>query len=208
MKLLTKIVLILVWLGVITTPPTLFILTRGGLPTNPLELFPVFGLLAFTLIWGQIMLGLFMGPLSRLFPKIFPVHIVQGLTALLFALLHPLLLIIGATPAVYLTYGFIDPALKGYVFLGQGALLLLIIGVSAGLLRKSPKIKAFWRKIHYVNYVVFFLAFTHSWNVGTDLSISWVLDGLWIFMLATVVIGLIYKKLLAPKQLLSRATVG
>jgi predicted ferric reductase len=196
----TKAVFILIWLAVIITPPALFVSVRGGLPAEPLQLFPVFGLLALTMVWAQIMLGSFMVPLEKHFPNAFKLHIGQGILALLFAVLHPLLLIIGATPAVYAVYGFVDPALKSYVFLGQGALLLLILGIAAGLLRKWPPIKRIWHWLHLVNYLVFILAFVHSWNLGTDLSISYVLNGIWIFMLVTVIIGFLYRRIYIPSK--------
>ena len=101
MKLLIKIIIGLLVLSALFTPLLVWLQTNGSLLGNSLSLeanlrllFPLLGLLAFTCLWLQIMLGLFMSPLTRLFApfNIFKLHVFFGLTTATLILLHPLLL--------------------------------------------------------------------------------------------------------------------
>ncbi len=201
MRSLFKYGLVALWLIVIVTPPFIFLLAHGTEAfANLATAFPFFGLIAFTLIWSQIMLGAFMRPLEQLYPKIFPLHIIQGLTALIFAFIHPLLLTLVYWPHLLdvFHYDFVSPNLVPFVYLGEAGLILLICGVLAGLLRRWPPIQRYWHWLHLVNYLVFFLIFFHSWNVGGDLQTQPVLKGLWIFFFGTVLIGLYYRRIHRP----------
>lgn len=190
----------IVWLLILFVPPTTYFVNRGGLSADPRTLFPLFGLLAFTLVWSQIMLGAFMRPLTKLYPKVLRLHIAFGLLTFTFALLHPLLLIVGYTPASYFGYTFVAPELKSAVFLGQGALLLLLLGVLAGLLRNWKPLQRVWRWFHFSHYLVFFLVFFHSMRLGTDLSITPYLRGLWLFFFVTVVVAIMYRRFYIPNK--------
>jgi hypothetical protein len=199
-KSLVKYGLVIIWALLLLTPPVTYFVNRGGLLADPKTLFPLFGLLALSLVWSQIMLGAFMRPLTKLYPKILKLHIAFGLLTLAFALLHPLLLIVGYTPAGYFGYTFVAPELKSAVFLGQGALLLLLLGILAGLLRNWKPLQKAWRWLHFGHYAVFFLAFFHSMRLGTDLSISPYLRVLWLFFFVTVVIAMVYRRFYVPNK--------
>lgn len=206
-----KLLLVVVWLAILLTPPLVFINRSTPETFSHLgTIFPFFGLIAFTLVWSQIMLGSFMRPLEKLFPNIFPFHIAQGLTALGFAFLHPILLVGSFYPDQlnqYFEYHFIPASMKGYVYLGQASTILLLIGVAAGLLRNWPPLKKSWHWFHLVHYVVFFFIFFHSWNLGSDLQTSALLRGLWIFFFVTVVIGILYRRgYIVMKEGLIKAT--
>lgn len=208
MKQALKVVLPILWLVTLITPPVLFLSTRPAESlSDPRVLFPVFGLIAFTLIWLQIMLGAFMRQLVRIFPKVLTLHIGQGIFALGFAVLHPFTLIYSFLPGNledYFHYTFIAPEMKFFVHLGQASVPLLILGIFAGAMRNWAPIKRVWRWLHMVHYVVFFAIFFHSWNLGTDLATSPYLRGLWIFFFVTVVIAIVYRRVYIPHKENSR----
>lgn len=204
MKTLLKFGLPITWILILATPPVVFIRNNGwSVFEQPLTLFPLFGLLAFTLVWSQIMLGSFMRPLEKLYPKIFVFHVAQGLLTLGFAATHWVLLSSSFLPdrlADYLGYAFVAPELKVYAIFGQSALLLLILGVTAGLLRNYPPIKRYWHWLHLVHYAVFFLVFFHSMRLGSDVQTTPILTNLWYFFFASVIAGIIYRRLYLPAK--------
>lgn len=211
MNKLLKYGVAVLWVVILATPAAIFISSRDAAAyTEASSIFPLFGLIAFTLIWSQIMLGAFMRPLEKIYPKIFPLHIFFGIATLIFAVLHPFLFTLNFIPdrlSDYLSYSYTTPALKTYVQLGQIGFLLLVAGVLAGLLRNWPPIKRYWHWFHLVNYAVFFLTFFHSWNLGTDVQGSEILRSLWIFFGVTVIIGFIYRRIyVVSKEGLAKST--
>jgi hypothetical protein len=204
MRTLLKYGIVIVWIAILLTPPTIFI-QNNGWPnwSEPITFFPLFGLMAFTLVWSQIMLGSFMRYWEKLYPRILPLHIVQGLFTLGFAGTHWLLLFSTFLPnrvAEYLGYTYVSPELKIYAILGQIALLLLGLGVVAGLLRDWPPIKRYWHWLHLVHYLVFFIIFIHSRNLGSDLHSTPALQYLWYFFFVTVAGGIIYRRFYVPSK--------
>ncbi len=204
MKSVMAKLLFAAWLIVIVTPPLVFLNHQSTAAlTQPATAFPFFGLIAFTLVWSQIMLGSFMRPLSHLYPNIFPFHVGQGLLALGFAITHPSLLLFSFLPdriSSYLSYQFVSPSTVRFVYLGQASLLLLILGVGAGLLRNWPPLKLIWHWFHLVHYLVFFFILIHSWNLGSDVQTSPILRSLWLFFLLTVIAGLVYRRIYVVAQ--------
>lgn len=201
---LMRIVIPILWAGILIIPPLVFIQNRSveALSTASTA-FPIFGLIAFTLVWSQLMIGSFMRLLTRIYPRILAWHIAQGLTALGFALLHPFLLILSLRHdlGIYFGYQFVPSGFAPYVYLGQAALLLLVIAVAAALLRRWPPIQRYWHWIHLLNYGVFFLVWFHSWNLGGDIQTTPLLRGLWQFFFVTVIAGLVYRRLYIPSQI-------
>lgn len=143
--------------------------------------------------------------LTNYFPNIFKFHIWQGLTALLFAFIHPTLRVLSLPNQQMIDYfmfkiDFVDPSLVFFVYLGEAALLLLVFGVLAGLLRNWPPLQRYWHWLHLVNYIVFFLAWYHSRNLGSDVNSSSLLQWLWWFFFVTVVIALVYRRVYIPSK--------
>ncbi len=204
MRILIKWLLIIGWIAIIITPPLVYVnLQTPAALSRPGTAFPIFGLIAFTLIWSQIMLGAFMRPLSNYFPNIFNFHIIQGLTALTFAILHPLFLLIAHLPNwldIFNNRTLVPPGRLVYVTYGKVGFLLLILGVLAGLLRKWPPVQRYWHWIHLVNYLVFFFILVHSVGVEGDLILSPILQSLWFFFFVTVIIAIIYRRITVPLQ--------
>lgn len=162
--------------------------------------FPVFGLYAFTLVWAQIMLGSFTPFWRKFFPRVTTLHRRLGVFALVFALLHPTLLLIGVGPAVYLARTYVAPNLIPFIWLAYVQLFLLVTTASTALLMKLPWLRRRWRIIHLLNYTVFFSVLIHSWALGHDLQTSAVLRGLWVVYGLTVIIALVARILRSQQQ--------
>lgn len=161
-------------------------------------LFRLFGLYALVFLWGQIMLGLFMGPLARLYGHSW-VYFQrwQGIFALLLAIMHPLILYV----AYYLYTQVFNPvqavawyagALAGYAYLGMAALILMLVTVGSALLMRWPALQKRWRWVHLFNYVVFGLVLVHSYMLGSEANV-WPMSFLYLIFTITFVGGLVYK---------------
>ncbi|HLC99470.1 MAG TPA: hypothetical protein VJC11_00740, partial [Patescibacteria group bacterium] len=79
-----------------------------------------------------------------------------------------------------------------YIALGRLALYLLFLSVTAALLRRKLTKWNLWRKIHVLNYLIFFLIFFHSQNIGTDAPRE-PFHTISLFAAAGVVSGLLYR---------------
>lgn len=209
-----KYFLTLIWICVLILPIWLFVSLRTTAAFgSAATIFPLIGLIAFTLIWSQIMFGAFMKLLTNYFPNIFKFHIIQGITALLFAILHPSLRVISLPTQHMIDYfkfkiDFVDPTLVSFVYIGEAALLLLICGVFAGLLRNWPPVQRYWHWVHLINYLVFLLGWYHSWNLGGDINSSPLLQNLWIFFLITFIIAFSYRRIYIPSKFGLRNTTS
>ncbi len=202
-----RIFLPLVYIAVLVLPGYIFFSLRGGLSflegttlqQGQLLIFPLFGLYAFTLVWAQLMLGTSMDLLRRVFPWVEGFHRKQGVFVLLLALTHPTLLLLAYGPAEYLAHSFVAPEQALFVYLGQFQLFLIVLTVSAGLLRKWRPIRRSWRYIHWANYLVFISAWIHSWFLGTDVQPT-ALRYLWIFFGITAIVSTIARVVRGTKR--------
>lgn len=190
-------VLLIAYLIASFLPVYSFFALRGGLsaiPTTNLRalsyfLFPLCGLYAFTLLWLQVLVGSSMAPLTRLFPTIRKIHKRHGIYALVFACLHPLLLLVGIGFNNYITFSYISRLLLIFVLLGYVQLLILFTVVITALLMYSRLLRGKrWRYIHFLTYAAFVLAWIHSWVLGTDVQAT-PLRYLWLFAAATVLVS-------------------
>ncbi len=170
----------LLYLSTIWIPAYAYFYNRGGVgflegmdfKTASIFVFPLVGLYAFYFIWAQLLLGScinILRPLSKWFERW---HRVQGIFALLFALSHPLLIVIGYGLEAYLQKQYISEDLAIYVLLGQVQLLVLLTTVTAAILSRLPFIKRYWQYIHMANYAVFVMVWIHSWFIGSDVRIA------------------------------------
>lgn len=165
-----KIIFWVIWLGLLSLGFYTISKTIVVSPLNFLE--RVSGVFIFTLLFIQIMLGAYMDKLTSKFGSwIFKVHAIQGPIIYLLALIHPLFLLIFN----YKVFHTIDPfyiytqacllcpkQLELFYTFGRLGLWFLTIGVFA----------ANWKKLHFINYVVFFFVAMHGWFVGSDFRLS------------------------------------
>lgn len=167
----------------------------GGLEVEDLSLyllFPLFGLLAFSLMWthyvvGAIrrLVGIDKAPLKQYFG-------VTGWAAVVFILLHPSLLIFqlwrdgaGLPPTSYQNY--VGPALKWAVMFGT---LSLLIFLSFETKRWFDK-KGWWPVIEYANVVAMFAIIAHSLALGSNLQTGW-FRWLWLFYAVSLLVSVGY----------------
>lgn len=186
---LTKIGFWLIWLVLVLLGPYVIsktvvfpkVFSDYGLTLNFLE--RLSGVFIFTLLFIQIVLGAYLEKLTSKFGGwIFKVHAIQGPVIYLLALIHPLFLFVFN----YKVFHTLDPFyiytqacllcktnIEFFYTLGRLSIWFLTIGVFAALFRSSDNwLKKNWRKIHLLNYFVFFFVAIHAWFVGSDFHIS------------------------------------
>lgn len=143
------------------------------------------GLLAFTLLFWQIILGAFMNKwIDMLGAWIFNFHVTQGAMIYALVILHPLLFVLFNFRAL----GRIDPF---YVFtdlcvlcssrleflynFGRIGFWLITLGVVAAKFHTQPWLRVHWRKLHILNYVAIIVVAIHGRFMGSDTRpfLSW-----------------------------------
>ena len=131
------------------------------------------GLLAFSLLFAQIMLGSFMGKWVQILgARAFKFHVTEGLVTYGFILVHPLMQVLidfelRGVLGAFMTF---LPGRDIFLNLGKISLLLLTVGVFAAYFRTKPFFRRHWLKFHILNYVAFSLIAVHSWYLGTDIK--------------------------------------
>lgn len=156
------------------------------------QLFPLFGLLAFSLMWAHYVVGAkrrFLGVDKTALKTYFAV---TGWAAILFILLHPTLLIfqlwrdgLGLPPNSYLTY--VGPSLKWAVGLGTLSFLLFLAFETKRWFSK----KGWWPVIEYGNVIAMFAIIVHSLALGSNLQSGW-FRWVWLFYAASLALSLMY----------------
>lgn len=144
--------------------------------------FPLVGLYAFFMIWGQIIIGSSMSVLRKHMPWIETFHRAQGTFALLLGISHPFLLAVSVGTKDFLAFSFVAPEQKVFALLGFFQLFLLMLTALTAMLMKLPFLAGRWHYIHYLNYVLFACIFVHSWNLGSDLASNQHLKIMWCIL--------------------------
>lgn len=140
------------------------------------------GIFIFTLLFIQIILGAYMEKLSSKFGGwIFKVHAIQGLVIYLLALIHPLFLLIFNFKVfhiidpfyIYTQVCFLCKNKSEFLYtFGRLAIWFLTIGVFVAIFRSSDSwLNKNWRKLHTLNYLVFFFVAIHGYFLGGDFNV-------------------------------------
>lgn len=160
-------------------------------------------LLAFIMMADQIITGTFMPRITeKLGGWFFQYHITLGAITYALIIAHPLLYLINLT---YATRSF-DPFYifsdfcvicvtvdQLYISLGRiGFWLAIVAGLAAIFRVKIFQIRAYWKYIHIINYVAFFMIAIHAWFVGSDVSSTAFLY-LYILVVGGVILTLLIK---------------
>lgn len=151
-----------------------------------LNLFPIFGLLAFTLLWLHSISGVYEEWLRERFHFDALIHW-TSLVILVSMLLHPLLLLI------VVDFQFLA-IFEGHVLeiaLGLMGLVLLLTYDVGKALYKYNFFSKNWHKILVVSTIGFLLTFFHSIMIGSDLQ-SGFMRYLWVFYGVTAIASTIY----------------
>lgn len=124
-------------------------------------------------------------------------HRITGILAVSFLLVHPLMVSLGdGKPELLNPFRSPWP-----VVLGQAALLLLLIHITAALLRPKLTIDYIvWRRIHKGAYLIFTLGFVHSFAQGDDLK-SHALQLVWIILLCVIGGFFFHRHFARPRRL-------
>ncbi|MFZ3301293.1 MAG: hypothetical protein WA152_01100 [Microgenomates group bacterium] len=161
------------------------------------------GISAFVLITLQIFLSS-----NRKFLKF---HMLNGILAYTFVFIHPILMILyrysySSDFDPFYVYTDVcvlcDGIYEHYINLGRIAFYLLTISVFVAKFRKgisilgkttSDWIVNNWRKLHVINYLVFYIISIHAYNIGSDSTKQWFIYLFWFCQI--VVLGVLLKKL-------------
>lgn len=174
---------------------------------NGYLLFPLFGLLAFSLMWAHYVVGALRRagsidkePLKNYFA-------ITGWMALIFILAHPSLLIFelwrdgfGLPPNSYLTY--VGPAMKWAVALGTLSFLIFLAFESKRWFDK----KGWWPVIEYAQVVAMFAIVAHSLALGTNLQTGW-FRFVWMVYAASLLLSVAYLYFVELKQAKQEGTL-
>jgi predicted ferric reductase len=161
------------------------------------------GLYGFILIFVQIMIGAYMDFARRVFgPRILNFHIQEGFVAYGLILAHPVLFLLnkalaGAPDMLDLLVPRFTTSYEVYLSFGKFGFILLTIAVLATRFRKTPFLQKHWRKLHILNYVAFWLIFSHSFNVGSDTQAG-VFSWLYPVMAILVIFSIFYRRVYIP----------
>jgi predicted ferric reductase len=173
--------LLMAFLTLIRVTPLSFALGGSVKLTN--FIYRGLGLIIFSLLFVQIILGAFMGKLTKKLGEwVFSFHVFEGALAYTLVLLHPIFFLL----STYFAGGKFDPYVAFvnvcllcnspagyYQTLGIISFWLLSVAVFAALFRKStPWLKANWRKFHVINYVTFLVVGAHGFLLGLDFRVQ------------------------------------
>jgi hypothetical protein len=156
------------------------------------ELFPLLGLLAFSLMWSHYIAAVIRMHWNVPKEVLHTYFEATSLIVLIAIFLHPGLLAwglwrngLGLPPGSYKHY--VAPALKGFIIFGQVSLLLFL----AYELRHKFSDRSWWKYIGYGTDIAMLLIFIHALRLGTQLQTGWLRD-VWYVYGFTLVISLVY----------------
>jgi len=151
------------------------------------NIFPLLGILAFTLLWLHTISGVFEPWLRKLFDFDLFVQVTSIIIFVSFVL-HPFLLLIYSDFSFTKVFSYAD---LYYIRLGIIGFLLLITYDIGKFLKKYDFFVRNWDTILVVSTVGFLFTFPHSLVIGSDLQ-SGTLRVVWIFYGVTAILSTIY----------------
>lgn len=164
------------------------------------KLFPLFGLLAFSLMWAHYVVGALRRLVGVERANLQDYFDLTGWAAFIFIVLHPVALITqlwrdgqGLPPNSYLNY--VGPSLKWAVALGTfGFVMFLAFETKRWFSRKG-----WWPIIEYGNVVAMFAIIIHALALGSNLQTGWY-RSVWIGYAVTLFASICYLYYLAVKK--------
>jgi predicted ferric reductase len=138
----------------------------------------LFALLAFTMLFYQIVIGMYMRKLVEKFGTfVRKFHYFQGIIIYILILFHPLLFLLSnfrLTRSFDPFYVFTDFCIlcktlfENYLTFGRISFWLISLTVIVAVFRSYPSLRNNWLNFHRINYLVFIITAIHAWGVGTD----------------------------------------
>ncbi len=163
-------------------------------PSNLYELFPVLGILAWSLMWTHYANG----SLTMLLPKLERNALYKKVTeyaVLGLILAHPFLFIYARyrdtgliPPASYV--GYVGEANVVYILMGTLGLMIFLSYEVFSRLREHPKVSSNWRWVSISQILAMVLIFIHSLSLGTLLATEWFQT--WWIILAMLLLPCFY----------------
>ena len=191
---IVQFLLVAIYVTLLVIPGWIFFSQRGGIAflgsfadfqAGLRLLFPLFGLYAFTLVAMQAMIGPNISLLRKYFPKIREFHRYEGTFALLFVILHPVMIVAGFGLGDYFGFNYVSPDLIPFLIPAYTAFTIILITAGSAILAWRGKRITWWRWVHRFNYLAFILVWIHSWFIGTDIQTT-SLRYIWLFYLVIV----------------------
>ena len=145
-------------------------------------LFPLLGLLAYSILWLQMLVVSRLIPLSTIVRNNF--FFISGLVFLLLIIAHPLLLSIAQYQIGQSVVDYVGDTKQVFIFL---ALAAWVIFITYEIFNKFKKWRYFnnsMKVFKYLNYIAFYLIFVHSISLGTHLQ-DGLLKFIWYFYALT-----------------------
>lgn len=137
--------------------------------------FPLFGLIAYSLMWTHYTLGALRRYMKLSKEVNHSYSVVSGVVVLVCILLHPTLLItglqrdgFGLPPNSYFAV-YTEPIMKGAIVLGTISLLIFL----AYELKRWLEKKSLWRVVNKLQLIAMALIFYHALVLGGELSVGW-----------------------------------
>jgi len=184
---LNKPFFIILWIIILLSGPFTVLKSIKGvdLSQNPVFLISVLqriiGLLVFSMLSVQIILGAFMKRWrNKLGPKALKFHIIQGSVAYALILIHAFLFLIfnfktrGIIDPFYVFTDFCllcKPKIELYYTFGRIAFWFISLAVLAAMLRGETWWRKNWKYFHILNYIVFLLVAAHIFFISTDIKL-------------------------------------
>lgn len=157
------------------------------------------GLIVFTLLPVQILLGAYMTRLAEKFGSwIFWFHITQAIIIYTLILVHPVAFLIlrkfngGPLDPFYVFTDFCllcNKKSELYLTFGRFGFVFLTLGYLAGKFRTITFLRKHWKNFHYFNYLGFFVIAFHGYKVGSDMTSP---NFYWYFITAIVLVLIIF----------------
>ena len=166
---------------------------------NAYQLFPLLGLLAFSLMWSHYISGAIRQYL-KFSPQTLKTYFEStALVVLALILLHPGILILqrfidgfGLPPGSYSSY--VAPGLGWLTLLGTASLAAFLLFE----LRRFYSKRSWWKYVLYLNDIAMVAVFYHGLRLGSQLQISWYRT-LWFFYGITLIAAIGYNYYLRYK---------
>lgn len=175
------------------------------------ELFPVFGLLAFSIFWLQIM-ALGFEPLLHFSAK--PFLRWSGHAFMLFVLLHPFLLAVAQLNNQFglplqSFYTYVPARLTLYLNFAIIAFIVFIVTELSFWFSNVAWVKKWVVPLEYLNYVAFYLIFWHSLHLGQHLQSGWLLGIWWFFAITAlpIIVTLVARRINNSPRIKAQATI-
>jgi hypothetical protein len=157
------------------------------------KLFPVFGLVAFSLMWTHYIVGAVRRMMNVEATVVKQYYKFTSWLVLGLILLHPGLLIyqlnkdgFGLPPKSYLTV-YAEPVMKFAIMFGTISLLIFL----AFEFKKKFGKKSWWKFVEYAQILAMCFIFYHGLTLGRELSVPWY-RALWFFYGISLASAVIY----------------